>query len=110
MHKYLAQNVVVGDRVIQGQLKLPGGKEVTLGNIINVVLPFVIMLCGILLFFIFVWGGYDFMLSRGEPGRIKAARAKITAGIIGFVLLVLSYFIVNLISYIFGIGGGLFGR
>ncbi|MBI1863494.1 hypothetical protein HYS00_05255 [Candidatus Microgenomates bacterium] len=110
MHRFLAQSIKVGDQEIQGQLKLPGGKEVTLGNIINVVLPFVIMLCGILLFFIFIWAGYDFMLSRGEPGKIKAARAKMTYGIVGFVLLVLSYFIVNLISYMFGVGGGLFGR
>lgn len=114
--RYLAQNVKIGSGPnitpveIKGQLVLPGGKEATLANILNVLLPFVITLCTIILFFIFVWGGYDFMMSRGDPGRVKAARAKITAGIVGFVLLVLSYFIVNLISYIFGIGGSLFGR
>ena len=107
---YLAQNVNVGGKQITGPLALPGGKEVTIGNILNTLLPFIITFCTIILSFIYVWAGYDFMKSRGEPGRVKAARAKLTYGIIGFVLLVLSYFIVNLISYIFGIGGGIFGR
>lgn len=107
---YLAQKVSIGGQEIQGQLKLPGNAELTIGGLMSVLLPFVITVCSILLFFIFVWGGYDFMMSRGDAGKVKAARAKITAGIIGFVLLVLSYFIVNFISYVFGVGGSLFGR
>lgn len=107
---YLAQKVNIGGKDIQGQLKLPGNAELTVGGLVSVLLPFVITVCSILLFFIFVWGGYDFMMSRGDPGRVKAARAKITTGIVGFVILVLSYFIVNLISYVFGVGGSLFGR
>lgn len=106
----LAQKVSVGGKEIQGQLVLPGGKEPTLANLVSVLLPFLITICSIILFFVFVWGGYDFMMSRGDPGRVKAARAKITAGVIGFVLLILSYFIVNLISYVAGVGGSLFGR
>ncbi len=110
MYLYLAQKIKVGDQEIQGQLQLPGGKDATLGNLVSVIIPFVITVCSILLFFIFVWGGYDFMMSRGDAGRVKAARAKITAGVVGFILLVLSYFIVNIISTVFNVGGGLFGR
>jgi len=108
--RYLAQQINIGDQPIQGQLKLPNGQPPTVAGVINTVLPVVITFCGIILFFVFIWGGYDFMLSRGDPGKIKSARAKITYGIIGFVILVLSYFIVNVISTIFGVGRGFFGK
>ena len=61
----------------------------------------------LVLFFILVWGGYDFLMSHGTAEKVKSAQAKITAGIIGFVLLMLSFLIVKLISFIFGLGSGI---
>ena len=80
---------------------------VTVGDLINKLLPFIYALAALILFGILLWGGYDFILSRGEPDKINGARMKITAGIIGFVLLVISYVLVRLIGYIFGINGGI---
>ncbi len=89
-------------------IKSPLEGITNLGDVINKVVPFIMSIAGIVLFLVLVWGGYDFMSSQGDAGKVKSARAKITAGFIGFVLLILSYFLTRLISYIFGIGGEMF--
>lgn len=70
-------------------------------------MPFIMAIAGILLFLILLWGGYDYLTSRGLPDKIKSANAKITSAIVGFILLVLSFLITRVISYIFGVGRGI---
>ena len=101
--KLLAQNVSLNGVSIQGPLV---GYN-TIGDIINNVVPFVISIAGILLFFILMWGGYDYIMSQGTPEKLKTANAKITAAIVGFVLLILAFLITRIISYVFGIGNGI---
>ncbi|MEN9327486.1 MAG: hypothetical protein RI947_294 [Candidatus Parcubacteria bacterium] len=104
--KLLAQSLQISGQPIQGPLD---SSLNNLGAVINrVVGSLLIPVAAVILFLIFIWGGYDFMMSGGDPARIKSARAKITAGIIGFILLIAAYVIVRLISYIFGLGGGIF--
>jgi hypothetical protein len=60
------------------------------------------------LLFVFIWGGYDLIMSQGDANKVKSAQAKITTGLIGFILLILSYLITSLVARIFGLGGGFF--
>lgn len=99
----LAQEVRLNGVGIKGPLQ---GYN-TIGDVINNLVPFVISIGGILLFFILMWGGYDYVTSQGTPEKIKSANAKITAAIVGFILLVLSFLITRVISYIFGVGEGI---
>ncbi|MGB9883248.1 MAG: hypothetical protein ACPLRN_01905, partial [Microgenomates group bacterium] len=62
---------------------------------------------GIILLSVLIWGGYDYMMSQGNPDKIKNAQAKITTGLVGFGILVFSYLIVRLIATIFGLQGGI---
>jgi len=100
----LAQNISIGGKTITGPLD---PSIVTLSDLVNRITSFMVPLAGVILFLVLVWGGYDLMMSQGAPEKIKSARAKLTTGIIGFVLLALSYLIVRLISYIFGFGTGI---
>lgn len=79
-----------------------------LGDLVNTLMSFLLPISGVILFFILVWGGYDILMSQGESERLQSGKNKITAGIIGIVLLVLSYLITNILGYIFGVGGGFF--
>lgn len=100
----LVQRVNVGGQPIQGPLE-----EINnIGDLINKILPVLISLAALILFLVLIWGGYDFLLSRGNPEKIKSGKAKITTGLIGFGLLIFSYVAVRLVSQIFGLGGGLF--
>jgi hypothetical protein len=109
MNKELAQSL---------QIVPSGAKPVTvngplvginnLGDLVNILISFVVPIAGVILFFILVWGGYDILMSQGEADKLQNGKNKITAGIIGMVLLVLSYLITKIFGYIFGVGDGFF--
>ena len=104
-----AQSLEVSGNKIEGPLKGPGGANIdSLGDIISIVLPVIIGLGGIILFFVLVLGGIGIMTSAGNPEKLKSAGAKISTSLIGFVLLILTYVIINFVSKIFGLGTGLF--
>ena len=100
--KLLAQSINLGGSTIEGPLK----DIDTLGDLVTKMLGFILPLAGVVLLFVLIAGGYDFMMSQGNPEKIKSAQAKITTGIIGFFILAASFLIVRVISAIFGLGGG----
>jgi hypothetical protein len=103
MNIFIAQKIKIDGQEIQGPLD---PSIVTISDLIGKVVGFIMPLALIILFFVFVAGGYDFILSRGNPERVKSAKAKLTTGIIGFVLLVSSYVVVRIIATVFGLDGG----
>lgn len=101
---YLSQSLTVGGQQIQGPLQ---GVD-TVGDLVSkIVASFVIPAAGIILLLVLILGGYDFMTSQGNPEKIKSAQAKITTGIIGFVLLIFAYIIVKAVAKIFGLDTGI---
>ena len=107
MHKYLAQKVCIGGQCVEGPLPTGPGGINTVGDLVNRIVQFLIPLAAVILLLVFIWGGYDFMMSQGNPEKVKSAQAKLTTGIIGLVLLLMAYALVRLISSIFGLGGGI---
>lgn len=101
---YLAQRITIGTQTIQGPLK--GINSIS--DVINILMGFLLPFAAIILFFVLLWGGYDFMTSAGNEEKIQSARMKITAGIIGFILLAVSYILVGIIAGFTGLGGAFF--
>ena len=102
-NQLLSQSINFGGQTIKGPLE---GIE-NLGQLVSRVLEFLFPLAGVVLLFVLIWGGYDYMMSQGNPEKLKGAQAKITTGFIGFGLLVFSYLIVKLLATIFGLGSGI---
>ncbi len=105
MRVFLAQSLNFGNQTISGPLD---DSVDTLGEIITKGLNFIMPMAGIVLLFVLISGGYDYMLSQGNAEKIKSAQGKITSGIIGFILLIASFLIVRIIATIFGLGTGIF--
>ncbi len=103
-NNYLAQIVNVGGNEIKGPLV----GITTLADVVNRVITLVVPIGGVILLLVLIWGGYEYMMSGGAPDKVKSAQAKLTTGIIGFILLITSYILVKVIAMIFGISGGLF--
>jgi hypothetical protein len=83
---------------------LPGNTiPVTLGAVIQKILPFVFYGAAIALLIYMVSGGLQLMTSRGDPKGIAAAQSKITNALIGFVIIVFSVAIVLVLGKVFGI-------
>jgi hypothetical protein len=97
---FLAQKVNIGGQQIEGPLQ---GID-NIGQLVSRLLLFLIPFAGVILLFVLIWGGYDFIISQGNPEKIKGAQAKISTGIIGFILLIISYLLVRVITKIFGLG------
>lgn len=100
---FLAQKVNIGGQDIEGPLS--GINNI--GQLVSRLLLFLIPAAGVILLLVLIWGGYDFLISQSNPEKVKGAQAKITTGIIGFILLVISYLLVRLIARIFGLGEGI---
>lgn len=72
-------------------------------GIFNALLPYVYVFAGIILLFMLVVGGIGLMTSAGNPDKVKAGQGKITAGLIGFLIIFISYFVVQLVELMLGI-------
>lgn len=84
--------------------------NISIGSIIGQILPYVFGIVGSLLLVYLVIGGFQMMFSRGDPKAMQSAQAKITNALIGFVIVILSFTIVQLIGKILGLEGTFFGK
>lgn len=62
-----------------------------IGTLINAVLSFVMVIAALLVFMYLIWGGIEWITSGGDKGKTESARNKITAAILGLVVLAASY-------------------
>lgn len=108
MTNTLAQGLVInpanGDPVT---IKGPLEGITSLTDLVSVVTNFLYPFAAVILLLVLIWGGYDFLMSRGDPEKVNGGKAKMTAGIIGFVLLMLSYLIARVLGFIFDVGNGI---
>lgn len=51
-----------------------------------------------------IWGGVKWIISGGDKEKVSAARSTIIAAIIGLILVLLSYVILNFVLEFFGLG------
>jgi len=74
----------------------------TPGGIVSRVLDFLFPLAGLILFVMLVWGGFEIMMGSVSK-KIDAGKQRVTAAIVGFLLLFASYWIWQILQVVFGI-------
>ncbi|MBI4136429.1 hypothetical protein HY469_00040 [Candidatus Roizmanbacteria bacterium] len=89
------------------QVEFPGptqmqGRFSDIGDVITELIPITLSVAGLILFVMLIWGGYDFLFSGGDPGKIESGKTRIMHAIIGFIIVFVAYFLVQLLGYIFG--------
>lgn len=72
-------------------------------GIISAMLPFLFTFAGIILFIMILWGGFEMLTGAQDPKQQEAGKQRITAGIIGFLLIFSAYWLAQLLQTIFGI-------
>jgi hypothetical protein len=82
----------------------PQGFATDFGKLINFVLRLVLVIGALLVFFYLIMGGIEWITSGGEKGKTEAARNKITAAVIGLIILAASYAILQLALSFLGLG------
>lgn len=81
--------------------KFDGGK-LTLGSIVSRVLNYVFPLAGLAMLIILILGGFEMLLSGGNPEKIKAGQAKVVSAIVGFVIIFAAYWLMEIVQTILG--------
>lgn len=75
--------------------------NLSLQNIVTFALQ-LLLFAAILLSFVFVLiGGMKWMLSQGDKKQVEEAQKTVTFAIVGLILSLLSFFLINLVGYLF---------
>ena len=70
----------------------------------------VIVIAGLLTFAFLVWGGIEWLTSGGDKEKYEAARGRITAAVIGLVIVVAAWAILQVITNFLGLTSWDLGR
>ncbi len=92
-------------------LNLPGGQQIVgplpadrFPNLASVVTQatnrIVFPVAGVFLLLYLVWGGFDFLTSMGDPKKAESGKNKITNALLGFILIFVAYWIVQIAQFI----------
>lgn len=82
----------------------PTNKFNSLGDLVNVILPNVYMLAGVILFILLLFGGFGVIMGAGndDPKQAAQGRQAITMAVIGFLVIFASYWIIGIIEKLTG--------
>ncbi len=75
----------------------------TLPDFISAAVQAVIVIAGLLTFAFLVWGGVEWLTSGGDKEKYEAARGRITAAVIGLVIVVAAWAILNVLTSFLGL-------
>lgn len=88
----------------------------SLGDVITSVLTYAFTAAGIALLVYFIYGGFQLFTSGGDQKKVAEGKAIITNALVGFVIVFVAFWIVQLVGNLLGfqsiLGGeiGTFGR
>lgn len=86
-----------------GEAINPGrGFASNLGSLINSALNLVMIVALLLVFLYLILGGIQWITSGGDKGKTEEARNKITAAVIGIIILAAAYALVQFVAYVLG--------
>ena len=78
------------------------GYATNFGTMFSSILNVVMLIAAILVFAYMIWGGVEWITSGGDKGKAESARNKLTAAIIGLVIVAASYAVVTLVVQFLG--------
>jgi hypothetical protein len=79
------------------------GPSSNIGRIIFDLFPYLFVIAGLILLFYLIAGGFQMMTSANDEKGLISAKGKITNALVGFLLLFISFWLVQIIEAILGI-------
>lgn len=75
----------------------------TLGAVLSAAIPFIFAFAGIALLVMLMLGGFSLLTSAGDSKKLDSGKKQITYAIVGFLVIFISFWIVQLIGKIFNL-------
>jgi len=82
---------------------MPSKQTLDLGFILSSLLPYLFVFAGLALLVYLILGGFQLLTSRGDPKAVDSAKGKITSAVIGFLIIFVSYWLMQIVEVIFGL-------
>lgn len=93
-----------------GALANPGGfaaEPITLfAKVISSAIGLISLIAIIWFVFIFILGAVGIMSAGGDKQALETAKKKITTGLVGLVVVIIGFFVLDFIGYLLGFGPG----
>lgn len=70
----------------------------SIGGIVSTFLNYAFVIAGLILFIMIIWGGFEMLSGAGDPKAQEAAKKRISAAALGFILLFTSYWIMQILG------------
>lgn len=95
-----AQNNTVD---LTGPTGVGNAANFSIGGIISWAVTAIVVVAGLIFFFMLVIGGLRWVLSGGDKAATESARGQITAALIGLVIIFSAWAIAKLVEVVFGV-------
>ncbi|MBL7150733.1 hypothetical protein ISS86_02275 [Candidatus Microgenomates bacterium] len=76
-------------------------EDKNLTDILSALLPYFYVIAGLILFGAIIISGFQFLFSAGDPKKTAGAKGCLTNAIIGFLIVFLSWWLIQIIEVIF---------
>ena len=73
-----------------------------LGRLVNDLMPYVFAVSGLVLLFMIIFSGYQLLTSAGNPEGMQKGKSRLTAALVGFIIIFAAFWIYQLIGVIIG--------
>ncbi|MFA7301482.1 MAG: hypothetical protein WC069_04185 [Candidatus Shapirobacteria bacterium] len=83
--------------------KFGGAGTGGVGMILTALLPYIYVAAGLLLLVTLIMGGITLMTAAGDAGKMKQGYGQITAALIGFVIVFVTFFVAQILELILGV-------
>lgn len=99
---YLAAGVDIGNRFGSPWGRLPTH---TVGYFVGIVVQAAIVIAGVIMIFLFIFGGVSIIAGAGQqkPESVAKGKKALTSALIGFIIIFTAFWIVRLIETVLGI-------
>ncbi|MDO8741719.1 MAG: hypothetical protein Q7J11_01075 [Candidatus Roizmanbacteria bacterium] len=78
----------------------PAAKIVSIGQIVNLALPLAMTGAGLIFLFITLKAAFDILRNGDNPDALKKAYGSITTAILGLIIVVVSYLIIQILGVV----------
>lgn len=92
-----------GGNTVNPPSQLPKGGLTTVQTAVGNALSIMIILAVVIVVIAIVWSGIQWATSGGDKGKVAAARARMTWAIIGLIVVLTTFFMLNIIGYFFNV-------
>ena len=98
MNKFIAVNIGTN-------FNSPFGKTVGLGGLVSIILSNALIIAGVILLILLILGGFSIIMGAGQsdPQRIEQGKKAATAAVIGFIIIFVAYWIIQIAELVTGV-------